>query len=263
MKIKLLPLSICLSLGIVTHAQSIDVINKNLAASLNRIGYWSDNAAKDNYDSLGNANDKFEALLLKYTKANPETLTTNFKNLLDNGLTIKTAPDNNFRIYTWDDMSGGSMRYFRNVFQYKSGGKVYSKVIKDPVSEDNNPDMGSHYSAVNTVTSNGKTYYVTQSVAIGSSALYSYTIKIFSIDNNQLNDKAKLIQTKSGLHNTLTYDVDWSDNSNRSSTLDREAGNPGYDVKNNIISIPLIQADGRVTTKRIQYKFNCQYFVKI
>ena len=123
--------------------------------------------------------------------------------------------------------------------------------------------MGCIYTDLNELVANGKTYYVTQNVAIGSSANYVFTIKIFAIDNGKLNDTAKLIMTKTGLHNELSYEVDWSETSNRESTLDRNVDSPSYDAKNNIISIPLIQEDGKVTTKRIRYKFNGQYFVKL
>lgn len=36
-----------------------------------------------------------------------------------------------------------------------------------------------------------------------------------------------------------------------------------YDKKNKIISIPLIQADSRITAKKIQYQFKGKYFEKL
>lgn len=263
MKIKILALFSSLFIYHPSIAQNMETIEKDLTKAYNRIDYWHEHSDKDEHDSIGMANNRFEKTLLKYTSSNPATINYNFKGLITNGLNIQTSQDGLFRIYSWDDMSGGTMRYFRNIFQYKTGDKTYSKTLQLNTQEDDMPDMGCIYTSLNQVTISGKNYYIGINIAIGSSALYLYTIKIFSINNGKLNDKAKLIMTRTGLHNELSYEVDWSSGSNRNSTLDRDIANADYDAKNNIISIPLIQEDEKVTTKKIRYKFNGQYFVKM
>ncbi len=42
-----------------------------------------------------------------------------------------------------------------------------------------------------------------------------HAINIFSIDKGQLNDKAQLIKTQSGIKNQLSYEVDLTASANR------------------------------------------------
>lgn len=109
--------------------------------------------------------------------------------------------------------------------------------------------------------SGNKTFYVTQSISVLSSALSYHKVKIFSIDDGKLNDKAVLIKTKSGLKNQLGYEVDVSSQSNR----DQEVPDYSivYDQKNRIIAIPLILSNGKVTSGKIRYQFKGQYFEKL
>lgn len=75
-----------------------------------------------------------------------------------------------------------------------------------------------------------------------------------------MNDRAKLIKTKSGIKNELGYEVDLTASANRNKDI------PDFSIKydkiKKAISIPLILNNGQITTKRIVYKFNGQYFEK-
>ncbi|MBB6503043.1 hypothetical protein [Pedobacter cryoconitis] len=207
--------------------------------------YASDSAVK--YNSI------FSKLLLKYIQKNPGTIRYDFKNLVKNGLKIVTSEDGNFRIYSWDDETGGTMRRYNKIFQFKNGKKVLSKELpKD--------DMA-FYTQINDVVSGNKTFYVTQSISVLSSALSYHNVKIFSVDDGKLNDKAVLIKTKSGIKNQLGYEADVSSHSNR----DQEVPDYSivYDKKNKIIAIPLIRSNGKITSEKIKYQFKGKYFEKI
>lgn len=238
------------------HAQTMETINKSLVQSFARIH-------TNDYDSLEAANDNFEQLLLKYTAEDPKTIEYSFEDLVDSGLNIQTSNDGLFRIYNWDDMSGGTMRFFRNVFQYKSGNIVYSKTLRVIDSTDDELNIGCNYFSINEVSANGVTYYVTASGAKAATLLYLYTIKVFSIEGANLNDTVKLIMTKTGFHNALSYEVDWTLLVNRNNNAPTETDRPIYDTESNILSFPLIQEDGKITAKRIRYRFNGRYFVKM
>src|ERR1035437_1332044 len=251
--------------SILSFGQGLKLVNQKLTQAFGKINYWTfykvDNNKIDSYDSLEKANDTFEKLLLRYTSTNPQTLTSNFKNLVDSGLIVVTSEDNLFRIYTWDTQTGGTMHEFRNVYQYKNAGKVFSKVIKSKNTNEDGGDPGCSYYKLNDIISNNKKYYIAQSTFILSSGLFYQNLKIFSIDNFKLNDTAKLIKTKPGLKNELGYEVDLTTAANR----DREVPDYSisYDKSKKIITIPLILEDGKVTEKKIMYKFNGQYFEKL
>ena len=153
------------------------------------------------------------------------------------------------------------MQFYRNVFQYNIGGKVYSKL-----NEKESQDSGYRFYDLNEVSVEGKKYYITSSIAIGSSAIYYYEAKVFSIENGKLNENEKLINTKTGLKNTLGYEVDLSSSANRNrndGVVSRDYMELIYDKKTQTIVIPLIKADGKVTKNKIKYTFTGKYFEKM
>jgi uncharacterized protein Veg len=246
-----------------TFGQDLKSIDKKLNAAFGKINYWAflktDDEKISAYDSLLKANDLFESLLLKYTSSNSQTISYNFKSLADSGLTITTSDDGLFRIYSWNTWTGGTMHNFRNIFQFKSDTKVFSKSFKRKDEEDG--DAGCYYNQINDIVSDNRKFYITQSRAVLSSGLSYHNIKIFSIDNSKLNDTAKLIKTKTGIKNQLGYEVDLTASSNR----DREVSNfyIEYDKTNKIISIPVILDDSKVTAKKIRYQFKDKYFERL
>ena len=153
------------------------------------------------------------------------------------------------------------MQFYKNIYQYNINGEIYSKLnVKDLY------DNGCNFYEINDIIKNNKHYYVTSSISVGSSAAYYYQVKVFSIDKEILNENTKLIKIKSGLKNTLGYDVDLSSSSNRNRNDDVESSDfikLIYDKKNKTILIPLINADGKITKNKIKYKFNGHFFEKI
>ena len=258
-------LSLLLLAPLFLSGQNIDRDRMALEESFRKISEWTyDKYGDASSDSIEKFNDDFEALLLKLLVSNPQTLTANFEKPETETFGTDTAPDGNLRIYSWDDRLGGTMRYFRNVFQYKVAGKVYATVFKKPDTDTDNQLTANDYMPVeiHNVVSENKTYYLLYRIFIGSSAAYQHQVKVFSIDGEVLNDKAKLIKTQSGIQNELTWDIDFSSEVNRTK-IDRELSYMQYDEPKKIISIPLIAADGKLTKKRIRYQFKGKYFEKI
>lgn len=244
----------------VLFAQNISAIEKQLNSAFQRIDYWSSEGRdhKNFYDSLSSANTKFENLLIRYTSSHPQTLHHDFNSLKKIGLIMTTSEDGKFRVYSWDSWTGGSMHFFKNVFQYEAPDKkVYSKAVENQ----GEGDPGCYYYQINDIISENKKYYLTLNKAILSSGMSYHAIKFFSIDNGLLNDKAQLIKTQSGIKNQLGYEVDLTASANRQyEGRDYEIQ---YDSKNKIISIPLIQTDSKVTSKKIRYQFKGKYFEKL
>ncbi|MGH1519825.1 hypothetical protein [Chryseobacterium sp. JK1] len=260
---KILGILFCLFFVGILSAQDIATIEKKLNRSFQRIQYWYDaiDQHKNAYDSLYAANKKFEKMLHHYG-FNPQTLNHDFKTLKREGVKISTSEDGKFRIYSWDTLTGGTMHFYRYVFQYEAGKKVKAK-ISDSNMED---DSESLYYQVNDVVSEGKKYYLTQNQAVYSNALLYYTAKFFTIENGQLKSDAKLIKTPSGLKSELTCELDFSATVNHNSPItyeDYKSLNLRYDPKKQIISIPLVLDDSKITTRRVRYQFNGKYFEKL
>jgi hypothetical protein len=92
--------------------QDLKLIEKQLINAFNKIDYWRDLQSESGYntalnDSLGNANDTFEKILLQSTSNYEQTLYYSFKKLIDSGVAIATSKDGLFRIYSWDTQTGG------------------------------------------------------------------------------------------------------------------------------------------------------------
>jgi DNA-binding transcriptional ArsR family regulator len=251
-----------LSLFLTTSVfgQHIKNEERKLNEAFAKTNYWASyNGSDDKVSALDSAM-KYDAIfskkLSKCLKTDPSTISYNFKTLVEKGMKIVTSEDGNFRIYSWDDETGGTMRRFNKIFQFRDKKKALSK-------ESTNENDECFYSQINDVISENKTFYVTQSISILSSAMSYHNIKIFSIDNGKLNDKAVLIKTKSGIKNQLGYETDLSSQANRDQEDDIPDYSIVYDKKNKIIAIPLILSNGKITSEKIKYQFKGKYFEKL
>lgn len=248
----------------LVFGQDIKTCETKLNLSFDKIQLYANSNDKIKFEEnyIENSNIKFERLLLDFTKYQPKTLIYKFENLTKKGLKVSSSKDGFFKIYSWDTESGGTMRSFKNVFQYKDGRKIHSEnLISD---KDEYGESMFTYEIIDQVISKNKTYYVVKCVFIGSSALSYHKIKIFSIGNDILHENAKLIKTSSGIKNELGYEIDFSSIVNReSNSVEMDYAMINYNKKDKIITIPLITANGKLTRKKINYKFNGEYFKKI
>jgi len=242
-------LSSCLS------AQDIKTIEAQLKESFLKIDF-------KNEKSLVKSNEDFEKLLLKFTSSNPETMSYDFKDLTSCGLTIATSEDSMFRIYSWDTRSGGTMHFFENVFQFKSGQNIISRKFLQNKDEDH-PDPGCFYYQINDIIVGNRKFYIAQSQSILSTSLFAYRIQFFSVKGSRLFDDNRMIKTRSGFRNDLKYEVDLT---NTLYSEDNEI-NSGYsiiyDKQTKTIMLPVVLEGGKINGKKIIYQFNGEYFNKL
>ena len=144
------------------------------------------------------------------------------------------------------------MHFFNNLFQYKFGGKVYSKSF-----DLKGADPSCFYSEIFTLKANDKTYYLAVGNGMYSMKDASQTIKIFTIENNSLNDTVKLIKTNNELTNQTGINFDFFSVVDRP---ERPLKLIKYDPEKKIISIPVVKENGAVSDKFILYQFTGQYF---
>jgi hypothetical protein len=240
---------LCLfSLSVI--AQTPQQIESDLLKPFKNIFYY---AEKNDQDKSGEANDQFAKKLKSYCEKVPATLSYPFSSLTQEHLDISTSSDGHLRIYSWDIWSGGTMHFFENVMQYKTGAAI--KAIIDTPKGDG--DVRPNYNKVYTFQVSGKTYYLTVYLLIGSSKDLEEGIQVFSIENGKLNTDTRIIKTKSGLHSRIIYDYDLS------RTSEKVTSEIHFDANTKSIYIPVVLENGKLTNNYIVYKFTGQYFERV
>lgn len=205
------------------------------------------------YDSISFYSDKFETGFTKLIQNNPATLNYPFKKLVDsNFCDVRTSIDGNFRIYSWDTWTGGTMHIFETIYQWKSNGKVFTKIPKYEEGE-----AGSFCSKIFTVNINDRTYYLAVTNGIFSTKDAMQSISAYSIEGSKLVDTVKLFKTKTKKLNSIDVEFDFF------SVVDRPE-RPlvliTYDDKQKIIYVPVVGDKGQVTKKNILYQLKGGYF---
>ena len=113
------------------------------------------------------------------------------------------------------------------------------------------------YSDIYNIAANNRSYYIAPYYGVFSGKDRGEGIRIFLIEKEKLVD-AKLIKTKSGLHSKLYYSYDLFSIPKNVKDADIR-----YDPVLKTISLPIIVDVGKVTSKRILYKFTGQYFERV
>ena len=230
-------------------AQTQKAIEADFNKTFEKLNYARENSMIDTIDYI---NGQIEKKLMYYTKKYPAAMDIAFKKI--NGI---VSDDGLFKILSWDTMLGGTEHLFENVIQYKSGGKTIS--IVDTVKKED--DYIFPYNGIYTLTVGNKCYYLTTYYGVFGRYERGEGIRIFAIENGKLNDKVKLIKTRSGLAHKLYYTYDQTlTNSDIMSEVTIE-----YDPKSREIKFPVVINDGETskdTENTITYKYNGQYIEK-
>jgi hypothetical protein len=236
-----------------------EIIEDDLYKHLSKINYWADNyvinAKINSEDSLIKENKIFKQKILKYTSNHPSTLLFDFKRLKSIGLTVALSGDKLFKIYSWDTRTGGTMHYYDGIYQYKTD-KVYSEsYIKN--RQDN--DFGCWFSEIFTLISKKEKVYIGYFHKIYSTSESAQGVKLFNFKGNSLNQNLKLIKTKTGIKNELSFEFNFFSVAGRK---ERPVKLIYFDNKLNTLKIPVVNEKSNVTSKSITYVFNGQFFVK-
>lgn len=205
------------------------------------------------YDSIAFYSDKFETEFTRFIQNNPATLNYPFKRLVDsNFCDVRTSGDSDFRIYSWDTWTGGTMHVFKTIYQWKSNGKVFTKV---PKYEEGDP--GTFCSKIFTININGKPYYLAVTNGVMSTKDAMQSISTYSITGNKLVDTVKLFKTKTKKLNSIDVEFDFFSVVDRP---ERPLELITYDDKQKIIYIPVVGDKGQVTKRNILYQLKGSYF---
>ena len=208
---------------------------------------------QENYDSVSYYAEKFENEFAQFIKNNPTTIDYSFKNIIDSNICwVKTSSDKNFRIYSWDSWTGGSMHIFKTIYQWKSNGKVFSSF---PQYAEGDP--GSFCSNIFTVSINNQFFYLAITNGVFSNKDMMQQISTYNIKENQLIDTTKIFKTKTKKLNNISVEFDFFSVADRP---ERPLELISYDEKKKIIYIPLVNNNGKVSNKNILYQLKGGYF---
>ncbi len=195
----------------------------------------------------------FEKEFIRILTENPASLQYDFKSLTDkNYCYIKTASDGNFRIYSWDTQTGGTMHFFKTLYQYKNQSKVY---LNTPPYEEG--DCGSFCSAIFTVKIENNSFYLPITHGIYSRKNASQSISVFKIKEAELDQSTKLFQTKNKVLNRINVEFDFFSVMDRP---ERPLQLITYDATKKIIYIPVVNEKLQVTEKYFLYQLNDKLF---
>lgn len=188
----------------------------------------------------------FSSNFQKLINENPETITYAFLKLQkETDIYIATSTDKKLRIYSWDNNSGGTMRFFDQIVQYNANGKIKSNL---KVTEE---DAQSFISRIYSVrTAKKETIYLTINNSIYSTKDAVQSVFAYKITNDKLN-LVSIFKTKKKMLSSIHCEFDFF------SVVERpERPLELITFKNNILNIPLINEKGTVTNKNLIYKWN-------
>jgi len=193
--------------------QDMKEIEAKLVSVFHKYDEWNDKRVdfrdKDDFDSMGicydsmhTAEASFTNLLLYYTSKYPTTLQYDFKELRKVRIGVLTSSDKKFRIYCWLEKDHGTMIEITNIFQFESGGKVYSEYInpyqtEDPAESDEEPDL-TDYDSIYSLSLGNRTIYIGEWSAIEDGSDFGAGFNFFEVKDSVLDTELPII--KQGKH---------------------------------------------------------------
>lgn len=176
------------------RSQGMTDVEKQLIVDYRQIDYWRSHIdlpdTIDWVDSLGHADTTFHEQLTKILNKYPESLDYDFPALRDSGFVITTSNDGCFRIYAWDNESGGSMRYFDHVLQYKTNSGTRATSLTGTAEDQ---EIG-WYLMISPFRTKKSTYYLAFSRSQISGSGRVETVSSFKIDKDSLLGPIKLFK---------------------------------------------------------------------
>lgn len=207
-------------------------------------------------DSLTYYNNQFSKKLVYLIDRSYNTINYPFKILTEEHIcTITTSKDGQFRIYSWDTQTGGTMRFFNAIYQYKRWDQVFTNWCN---MEEGDP--GAFYSEIFTLKVKKKTYYLGIANGIYSTKDVSQSIQAFELTNTGVNDSIQLMKTDDGMQNSLDLSYDFFSVVDRP---ERPVAVIRYDEKKKIISVSMTNEKGEIVPGNKSYRFNGRYFEEV
>ncbi|MFN8309708.1 MAG: hypothetical protein U0T73_07085, partial [Chitinophagales bacterium] len=217
------------------------------------LGEKTRNFYPPDFDSVSYFSEQFDSVFYALVQQNPATLQYPFSALTDSGVCwVTTAADGNFRIYSWDTWTGGTMHFFHSIWQWKSNGSVHAKL---PQLEEGDP--ASYCTAIDTVHIQNQTYYLAITNRIGSTKIGAQAIGAFAMEGDQLNDTVPMFRNKTETLNALEIAFDFFDVVDRP---ERPVKMIHYDPRAHTVDVAVVDEEGHVKPGNERYQLRGRYF---
>ncbi|MBA5792264.1 hypothetical protein H1R17_07890 [Flavobacterium sp. xlx-214] len=200
---------------------------------------------------LAISSQQFTDSLTYLIKNNNNTINYPFDLLQkENALKMATSADKKLRVYSWDTNSGGSMRFFNQMYQFNANGNITLNVSLA------SNDSQSYFSKIYSVQNNKKeTIYLVISNSILSGRYSVQYVDAYKIGTENL-IKTPVFKTKTKTLDKIAVDYDFF------SVVDRpERPVELITFNNNILKIALVDDNQNVTTKNLIYEWNEDLFI--
>lgn len=240
-------------------AQDMKTVEQGLREAFHRIDFWNaysgDDSTINRYDSLVAANTQFQQLLMQLTAKFPATLQYDFPRLKDSGLIIVTSRDQKLRTYSWNSYTGGSMRIYERVFQYRSSSGVFAT---DQTGTDEHDDVAWIWKIV-PFHAGTHTYYLFFDRAITCGVCRGEGVKVYSIGSRKIEGPLSLFKSDGQEDADLSVEFREFGRTNRSTSGHAIL----YDSLRHTFQVPSTDdINGTLTDRYTTYKWTGSYFVK-
>ncbi|MEZ0609039.1 hypothetical protein ACAW74_11015 [Fibrella sp. WM1] len=226
-----------------------------LAADEKRLVALRARVKEQDFEKRTRYSAQFDKAFVALLRANPQTLTYPFRQLsAKNDLRVVTSADGTFRIYSWDDELGGTMRSFTTAYQWRDGGQV---VVNVPRIYKEEGDAGSFCSAIFTVDVGKRRYYLAVENSIFSTKDARQSIAVYRVDKNRLISTDALFRTQRKQFARIDVDFDFFSVVDRP---ERPLQLITYDAQQKIVAIPVVDDKGKVSNRRILYQLTGDHF---
>jgi hypothetical protein len=231
------------------------------AEAFGRIEYWNSNQeisdSVNTIDSLYRANELFLTAFMAWLNKDQRTASMSFAKLKERGVTIAESKDKKVRVYSWDTRTGGTMRFYEAVIQYKGTGGYKTVVLADPENtEEGTP--GSWFAKVDQLkTAAGKTIYLLTGNSVLATREAGRIMIGVAINGTKLEQNLHLFKTEIGLTDELSigFTIEDFETDYRATIL--------FNEKTKQLLVPAVSEETWLLTgKKEVYGFNGKYFEK-
>lgn len=194
--------------------------------------------------------EKFTKQFATFIEKNEKTLYYPFDSLQTYpSVRITTSADAKLRVYSWDNNSGGTMRFFNQMYQYQTSQEIKTEIKLS------HQDPQSFFSKIYTVhTAEHQPIYLVISNGIYSTSDITQSVTAYEIKGNNLKKKA-VFKTKKTLLNEINVPFNFR------SVVDRpERPVEVITLQNNILKVAYVKEDGEVTSKHLLYEWDGNLF---
>jgi len=192
---------------------------------------------------------EFSDSLADFVKKNEKTLQYPFELLQKEHVYVTTSDDGQFRIYSWDNGLGGTMRFFDQLFQFRANGKTYAK--ERFASEDSQAFFSKIYTVQNNVK---QPVYLAISNSILSTKYIVQHITAYHVQNGIL-EEAKIFRTKKELLSSISVEFDFGSVAERP-----ERPVEVISLNKNLLKVALVDKTLSVTKQHLIYEWDGSVF---